>query len=75
MTKQGLNSICRLSHSPEERSSPTIGENGLGFKSVLILSRTPESRISNLHCKFGIQVGFKFTYSSKSIGEKMTVRQ
>ncbi len=67
MTRQGLNSICRLSHSPKDRSRLTIGEKGLGFKSVLSFSKIPEIHSGNLHCRFGRQGAFEFIYSSENI--------
>lgn len=70
MTKQGLNSICRLSHSPKDRSRLTIGEKGLGFKAVLSFSRTPEIHSGDLHCRFGRQGAFEFIYSSEVIKNK-----
>lgn len=69
MTAQGLNSICRLSHSPKDRSRLTIGEKGLGFKSVLSFSKTPEIHSGNLHCCFDRQESFKFIHSSSLIKE------
>jgi len=69
MTTQGLNSICRLSHSPKDRSRLTIGEKGLGFKSVLSFSKTPEIHSSNLHCSFDRQGSFNFIFNSSIIKE------
>ncbi len=67
MTRQGLNSLCRLSHSPKDRSRLTIGEKGLGFKSVLSFSKIPEIHSGNLHCRFGRQGAFEFIYGSENI--------
>ncbi|MDO8727661.1 MAG: hypothetical protein Q7J35_16475, partial [Candidatus Methanoperedens sp.] len=67
MTSKGLNSICRLSHSPKDRSKLTIGEKGLGFKSVLSFSKTPEIHSGDLHCRFNQQDAFKFVFSSEII--------
>ncbi len=70
MTRQGLNSICRLSHSPKDRSKLTIGEKGLGFKSVLSFSKSPEIHSGDLHCRFDRQEVFEFISSSEIIREK-----
>lgn len=69
MTAQGLNSICRLSHSPKDRSRLTIGEKGLGFKSVLSFSKIPEIHSGNLHCSFDRQESYRFIHSSSVIKE------
>ena len=70
MTRQGLNSICRLSHSPKDRSRLTIGEKGLGFKSVLSFSKTPEIHSGDLHCRFNRQEAFDFIYGSSIVREQ-----
>jgi hypothetical protein len=70
MTRQGLNSICRLSHSPKDRSRLTIGEKGLGFKSVLSFSKSPEIHSGDLHCRFDRQGAFEFISGSVIIMEK-----
>jgi len=67
MTKQGLNSICRLSHSPKDRSRLTIGEKGLGFKSVLSFSKCPEIHSGDLHCGFDRVSAFEFISASEII--------
>ncbi len=68
-TKQGLHSICRLSYSPKERKDLVIGEKGLGFKSVLSLSRTPEIHSAGLHCRFSRKDALDFILSSKKVRE------
>lgn len=52
ITAKGLDAICRLSHSPKKDKSKYIGEKGLGFKSVLCFTDSPEIHSQGLHCMF-----------------------
>lgn len=80
VSMDGLNSICRLSHSPKEvkdKKRVTIGEKGLGFKSVLSFSETPEIHSGNLHCCFSRKKSYEFistTRQFKKITDKVSVR-
>ncbi len=64
ITGDGLDSICRMSHSAKDKTRPRIGEKGLGFKSVLSFTKTPEIHSGNLHCKFNRKEAFDWIYSS-----------
>ena len=80
VSMDGLDSICRLSHSPKEvkdKNRVTIGEKGLGFKSVLCFSETPEIHSGNLHCCFSRKKSYGFiseTRQFKKITDKVRVR-
>lgn len=80
ISMDGLDSICRLSHSPKEvkdKKRVTIGEKGLGFKSVLSFSETPEIHSGNLHCCFSRKKSYEFiseTREFKKITDKVSVK-
>jgi len=42
ISKDGLESICRAFLSPKRKNTPVIGFKGIGFKSVLSFTDTPE---------------------------------
>ena len=80
VSMDGLDSICRLSHSPKEvkdKKRVTIGEKGLGFKSVLCFSEIPEIHSGNLHCCFSRKKSYGFitkTRQFKKITDKVSVQ-
>ena len=68
VSMEGLDSICRLSHSPKEvkdKKRVTIGEKGLGFKSVLSFSEIPEIHSGDLHCFFSRKKSYEFVSKSR----------
>ena len=69
-TPEGLEAVCRLSHSPKEGRQQSIGEKGLGFKAVLSLSREPEIHSANLHCRFRREDGHRFLGTSRFLKQK-----
>lgn len=68
VTQNGLEAICRLSHSPKKDRKLYIGEKGLGFKSVLCFTDRPEIHSGDLHCKFNRNDAMKFLYESNING-------
>jgi hypothetical protein len=42
ISKEGLDSICRIFLSPKKKNTPVIGFKGIGFKSVLAFTEQPE---------------------------------
>lgn len=72
MSMDGLDSICRLSHSPKEvkgKKRQTIGEKGLGFKSILSFSDTPEIHSEELHCFFSRKRSYEFISQTERFAE------